>query len=107
MDIDIIQDLTTLTTIPKSNFINISNRIIDCIAHTIYVGTTVDETSYTVDVGIGTLEITIKPEQVHYKFIPSACLTDKINSALDGEDKLAKELEEKLTNKILKTYKDI
>ena len=28
MDIDIIQDLTTLTTIPKSNFINISNRII-------------------------------------------------------------------------------
>lgn len=107
MEIDILQDLSALTSTPKTNYNILTNRVIDIIAHSVCVGNSDNETEFYFDIGIGTLALLVNSENIHYKFTPTVELEKKILNAVDGEDILVKQLEETLAKRILKTYKDI
>lgn len=107
MKADVLQDLSVLTTTPKVSFSTLTDKAIECIAQTVYSGKLIDETEYQFNIGLGTLELTIDGEDLHFRFVPIESLTEKIESALDGEKIIVKELEEKVAQRLLRTYKDI
>lgn len=107
MKVDILQDLSILTSTPKVNYSTLTNRVADIIAHTVCIGKSADEMNFQFDIGIGTIIISIDSEEIHYKFVPTEDLAKKVSGAVEGEDTLVKQLEENLAKRILKTYKDI
>lgn len=105
--IDIIDDISTLTTIPKSNLDKLVEQSIKCISHSVWENN--EETDYTVDlnIGIGTLHIKVESNTVKYKFIPSSKLEKSIQSALlDNIDPLVCVIEQAVCKKILTGYKE-
>ncbi len=105
---NLVQDLSTLTTIPKKNL----NRLIDVaiysinetIAEDLLQGNDVSE----VNIGLGNLYIQCSGNKLNFKFIPSAKLREEvINTIKNKENSLELTLEKNLIDRITNTYKDI
>ena len=103
--IDIIDDLSKLTTIPKDKL----DKLVDKIKYIIVDAICEDSSQLTfdLDIGIGTLQI-INTDCIKYKFKPSPKFEKAIYEAIVNDKNILQDILEKtLSNRIAKVYKDI
>lgn len=105
---NLIEDLSTLTTIPQEALNKLITKAIWCICDTIQESKLQNSTTTKINIGLGNLIIIDEDEQIKYKFIPNTELEDGVRDTLiEGKNPLSLTLEKTLVSKILKTYKDI
>lgn len=106
---NLIQDLSTLTTIPEDALLKLKDKIIWVICDSAESELLSGEGLIKVDLGIGTLLLSIsEDDEILYKFIPSANLEDALKETfINKKNPLKLKLEKLLANKIIKTYKDM
>lgn len=110
-DTNTLDDLSTLTRIPKPTLKNIFNTLEKEIGHQVYNELVLSEkNSISSDIGIGELIINLSDEEgfITYDFIPSKSFEKNIIQTLTGkESPLIKSIEKNLENKILSLYKEL
>ena len=105
MNIDIADNLSSLTNVPKATLSSILEKESLCIAHGI---SELDaEDILIADIGIGSLSIGKTEDGIKYRFIPSKTLEENVNLSFNGIDPLSKKLEESLSSRIVSTYKNL
>ncbi len=105
---DILDDVSTLTMIPKESLIKLSDKMIWCICNQIEEDKLKTNDISELDIGIGTLLIQNEEDTIRYKFIPSDALESSVIKTInDGTNPLKERLEKRLIQKILNTYKTI
>lgn len=103
--IDIIEDLSKLTTIPRDRLDKLTNKISFIIGDGLCEKS--DTNIYEFDIGIGTLEI-IDEECIRYRFKPSKDFEKLVfESLVNNKNILQDTFEKTLAQKIMKVYKDI
>jgi hypothetical protein len=105
VNIDVVDNLSSVTNIPRVTIESLKNKETLCVAHA--VATMSNDDVLVADIGIGNLCIGMTDCGVRYKFIPNKMMEEKITSAFDGFDPLSKALEDSLSSKIISTYKNI
>ena len=104
----IIEDLSTITTLPLSLLKNLCTKTIYCICHKVYENIVRKENLICVDIGIGKLYIELTNSLIHYKFVPSKFFEDNLIWTINNnKSPLVKLSEEKLEEKIKDTYKEL
>lgn len=106
---NILDDLSTLTTISKYGLVDISKIAEMCISHMILESKLNNKDSLTIILGtLGELNISITDSEVSYKFIPSKSLEKSIIYSLQSnKSKLQESLENSLTKRVISVYKDL
>jgi len=108
MKFDIIKDITTLTTIAEKSLVKINDLSIDDICHCVLESVNCGDDVVDIDIGIGELKIIVSDGELHYRFTPSNQLEKKlIKTFEDKVDPLTLCVEETLSNKILRAYKEL
>lgn len=108
MNINIMNDLSTLTTIPMESLNKLSTKAIYCINDAVEELLLSDESILKLDIGIGILNISINNNELDYYFEPC----DKLNNSIIGTIKnksntLTNKLDATLVDKVLHAYKDL
>lgn len=105
---NLIEDVSTLTTIGKYNLESLVDIVTSIISHDVVEDIKTQQPITSVDVGIGVLHITIQDDVLRYKFVPSRKLENCIRTTyISGESDLLTKVDEALGNRIMKTYKDL
>lgn len=105
---DVIQDLCTLTTIPRTALDKLVRKSEGCICHAIEEAKEEDTDVVSVNIGIGTLQFTFVDDTLEYRFIPSLRLEKEIIATVQtGESPLVLDIETALRDKILNVYKNL
>ncbi len=99
-------EISTLTTIPEFNLVNLNKLTEDIICDTISTRN-LKEDLITYNVGYGTLQIQWNGDDVVFNFSPSTRFTKKIREALKGKSTLQENIEQKINQTLIKTYKDL
>ena len=105
---NLLEDLSIITTIPVDTFNKLSDKSILCISDEFYESI-LDKNELTdINIGIGRLLIKVEDDQIKYKFIPSANLQAVLKSTyLEKNSALKKEVDTSLVKKLTQIYKDI
>lgn len=105
----LINDISTLTNVTRQwygKLISIEEQVI-CD----YVDTMINDKKNDVvqiDIGLGTLSILVKDNELKYSFTPSESLHESIVTLLETEkNPLVKAVETNLEKKILSAYKEL
>ena len=107
MDVNIKNDLSTLTTIDESVFTKLSNKVEWCISDGIEKAILAGDKIVNIDLDIGTLVISLDDSSVKYKFKPSQRLEKTIINTVENEtNSLVLNIEESLVAKLTNTYKN-
>lgn len=107
MDVNIKEDLSTLTTINESVFTKLVNKIEWCISDGVEKAIKSGENQVNIDFDLGTLMINFDNEQIRYKFKPSQKLEKVItNTVVNERNDLVLNIEESLVSKLTNTYKN-
>ena len=105
---DLIQDLSTLTTVRRYNLDSMTSMAINIISHSIEESIRDCEPVTVIDIGIGTLSIMFDGSSVKYKFIPSKKLDEQvITTCKDRQSALTLKVDKALGERITNTYKDL
>lgn len=108
MNVNIIEDISNLTTIPIESLNKLTTKTIYCINEAVEELILSNEESVIVDLGFGTLEISIEGDQLKYYFEPSVKLnTSVISTIKNKQNTLTNRLDSILVDRILHTYKDL
>lgn len=106
--INIVNDLSNLTTIPEKTLAKLCSKMIFCISDAIVEAKTQGLSTVDLDIGIGTLSILLSEEEVKYKYIPSTEFEDAVKSSiLEERNLLEDKLEQSFAEKITNLYKDL
>lgn len=104
----LINDLSTLTTISQHALVNLTEKSIACICHTVCESLLEGNNPIEVDIGVGTLYIKCEEDQIKYKFIPSKKLEENVAFAVKhGTSPVQYMVEEALKDRIETTYKNL
>lgn len=107
MDVNIKEDLSTLTTINESVFTKLVNKIEWCISDGVEKAIKSGENQVNIDFDLGTLTINFDNEQIRYKFKPSQKLEKIVtNTVVNERNDLVLNIEESLISKLTNTYKN-
>lgn len=107
MDVNIKEDLSTLTTINESVFTKLVNKIEWCISDGVEKAIKSGENQVNIDFDLGTLMINFDNEQIKYKFKPSQKLEKVVtNTVVNERNDLVLNIEESLISKLTNTYKN-
>ena len=108
MTYDLIDNLGSLTLI-KSSILNKQVEISEnCICDYILEAIENDEDIITINIGIGILSINISNDEISYKFVPNKKLEKKLLKTIETEESpLVEQIEKKLNQRILNTYKEL
>lgn len=107
MDVNIKEDLSTLTTINESVFTKLVNKIEWCISDGVEKAIKSGENQVNIDFDLGTLMINFDNEQIRYKFKPSQKLEKIVtNTVVNERNDLVLNIEESLISKLTNTYKN-
>lgn len=107
MDVNIKEDLSTLTTINESVFTKLVNKIEWCISDGVEKAIKSGENQVNIDFDLGTLMINFDNEQIKYKFKPSQKLEKVVtNTVINERNDLVLNIEESLISKLTNTYKN-
>jgi hypothetical protein len=106
---NILDDISTLSTIPYTTLTKTSKLAAYCICNA------VEEASYSeegavvyANIGIGTLAIQVLDEKVKYQFIPSKLLSKGVaDTLIDGKNPLTSEIESTVGEQFAYKYKDL
>lgn len=105
---DIVQDISTLTTVQKSSIDRLCTQAIKCVCYCICEALSKNEKDLCLDIGIGSLFINIGEDSVKYRFEPSMFMDNSIiDSVLSGKNPVIEDIESSLLNKVNTTYKDL
>ena len=108
MKTDIIDNVSTLTTINKRNLNKLIDIAIYSINDSIEESLLSQETTADLDIGIGELYIQFIENELKFKFIPSAKLRESIIDTIkNNHSSLEYVLENNLVDKITHIYKEI
>lgn len=103
-----IENLSTLTTIPKKHLERLLNKVFLCIGDAVEEIVLKNEKLTEIDIGIGTLVISIYDDMLKYKFIPNNRLDKVVKSTVvEKKNSLTREIDDNLANKIINVYKDM
>lgn len=106
--IDIMQDISKITTIPERTLNKLVSKIDWCICDAVQESILCGNDSASVDVGVGTIHIVWSGEQIQYKFVPSTKLERYVaDTIINKRNPLVVNLESTFVNRITKTYKDM
>ena len=107
-EIDLISDLSLLTSIPYKTLKNLCEKGNECICHSLLESINEDDIKTVIDVGIGQLLVMIDNDEIHYQFKPSNKLEDMLIDTISNKnDPLITDIEQSLVSRILNTYKDL
>ncbi len=105
---DVLEDLHTLTTIPKNSLVKIFDKCKYAICNNVYEAMVSGENVVDMNIGIGTLKIKFDDDGVLYKFIPSKSLEESISNTITlGENPLCNVIEQSLVNKVENAHKEL
>lgn len=105
---DIVQDISTLTTVQKSSIDRLCTQAVKCVCYCICEALSKNEKDLCLDIGIGSLFINIGEDSVKYRFEPSMFMDNSIiDSVLSGKNPVIEDIESSLLNKVNTTYKDL
>ena len=108
MKFNMIKDITTLTTIAEKSLVKINDLSVDDICHCVLESVDCGDDVADIDIGIGELKILVSDGELHYRFTPSNQLEKKLVKTFeDRVDPLTISVEESLSNKILRVYKEL
>ena len=107
MDVNIKEDLSTLTTINESVFTKLVNKIEWCISDGVEKAIKSGENQANIDLDFGVLKIHFDNNEIKYKFVPSQKF-EKIltNTIVNERNDLVLNIEESLVSKLTNTYKN-
>ena len=109
--IDIINDLSTLSTIPQKTLDKLVRKAVYCINDAVIEDKLADEDITSVDIGIGILYIKHQgtaANNIKYKFEPSVYLSKSLEESLtNGTNPLEDLLLTSLKDKFTSAYKDL
>ena len=102
------EDISKLTTIPKSFLCRLSEVEELCIANQVIESVHAGNDFVSVDIGIGTLSILLCDDTLKYKFTPNSTLDSKIVKAIkNNSNPLVEKIEAELASRIVNTYKNL
>lgn len=105
---DLIEDLKTLTTIPRSALEQLQEKSESIICHSLFESRQNGESITEIDLGIGYLNILNEGDYIKYKFIPSSRLEKKLIEATKSDySPLTIEVESALKSKVMDVYKNL
>lgn len=105
---DLLQDISTITTIGRYNLDNLTNKSISLISHSVEESLRNHNDITSIDIGIGILHIQHIENSIKYKFIPSKKLDDTVyNTYKNRRSALAVDIDKALGERIQNTYKDL
>lgn len=108
MTIDTVADVARLTTIPEDALRRLVDKFVYCITDAVAEAREAGKSAADMDIGIGTLSISLDDDEVRYKLIPGENLKSAVRSAIiDEQNLLERKLEQALVAKITGTYKDL
>ena len=100
--------LGKLTTVPVEALDNISDLLCKVISELVLESHLEGGDRTEVDIGLGSLAILHSPNEVRFRFTPSAKLQEGIAGAVkEGKSTLEIAIEDKLKEMLLHTYKDL
>ena len=106
--VNIIKDISTLTTIPYATLTKLIDVLELCICHAVEESILKNGEVTSINVGIGTLNIKATEDEIKYKFIPSTKFEESVKqTALTRESPLINKVEEKLKDKVMNVYKEL
>lgn len=109
--IDIINDISVLTTIPAKTFDKLVKKSVYCICDAIVEDRLGDEDITTVDLGIGTLfikHLSDSGDGIKYHFEPSVYMSKAIKACIStNQNPLEDVLLTGLKEKFIDVYKDL
>lgn len=106
--VNILKDISTVTTIPHATLTKLSDVSELCICHAIEESLLKGGEVTSIFVGIGTLNIKATDGEIKYKFIPSTKFEESVKqTVLTRESPLINKVEEKLKDKVMNVYKEL
>lgn len=105
---NVIQDVSTLTTIQKLSIDRLCSQIIKCICYDVCEAKNSGIDELHLDIGIGNLVVKLCEDSVKFRFEPSFVMENSILDALKtGNNPVICDIEKSLLSKINSTYKDL
>ena len=105
--VDLLQNLSIITTIPKKDLERLVTKSEDIICHEV-LNSVYDDGYIQLNIGIGTINIHVSGDDLQYKYIPSNQLEDKLKESIySNESPLTISVEQELKNKMLRAYKEL
>lgn len=106
--INIVQDVATITTVPRAYLKSLITQGVQCVCHAVYENTLENESLTQMDIGIGKLYIKQEDDIIKYKFIPSSELEKLVQQTVTTrESPLTAVVEKAVASRIVDTYKDL
>ena len=106
--VNIIKDISTLTTIPYATLTKLSDVLELCICHAVEESILKNGEVTSINVGIGTLNIKATEDEIKYKFIPSTKFEEHVKqTVITKESPLVTKVEERLKDKVMNVYKEL
>lgn len=106
--VNVIQDISTLTTIPERSLDKLASKVCWCICDGVEESILQGKDITVVDLGIGQLCVQVCSNEIQYKFIPSAKLERyMIDTVVNKKNPMIVNLESTFVNRITKVYKDM
>lgn len=104
---ELIKDISLLTTIPESTLKSLLKKCVESICHDVIECKHELKSECEINIGLGTLIISILDDSIQYKFIPSKKLEQVVaNAILYDEDILKDNIEATLQEKLKNVYKE-
>ena len=103
----LLDNLAAITTVPRVDFSRLESLSEALISQELLESLS-SEDSALIDLGIGKLTLELDSDSISYHFVPSKSLEKElVNTLKEKRSKLEVILQEALTNKLLKAYKDL
>lgn len=103
----VIKDVSTLSTVPIAHLTSLVNDAMLCIAHDVAEASNSGENRVDLDIEIGTLSIAFDGDEVRYRFVPNLKFKRMVADSTTGTSPILKLAEQTITDRVLKTYKEL
>lgn len=108
MEINLLNDLSVLTTIPEYQLNQLKLLSEQIICHNVLETLKENNDVCKIDIGIGKLIFQLSNDELVYKFIPEKNFEESIvDTILNGTDLLQDTIENRTCERMLKVYKDL
>ncbi len=105
---DLLDDVSTLTTVQKASLDRLSDQSIKCICHDVQEALLANINEICIDIGLGNLFLFILKDEIKYRFEPSYKLENSlIETLLNKKSPVIDDIEKSLINKINVVYKEL
>lgn len=106
--LNVSEDLSTLTTIPKTSIDKLSELTENYMLHEINENVNNFEILTEFNIGYGIISILIDDDNIKYKFTPRKSFEEKLIEVVKyNKDFFVEDIENKLEGKLLNAYKDL